>query len=467
MTANSFKICLLVGLITQLVFTDCTSRTDFDRRHSDTIVEIDSIHNHSTLRVGTLESAFSYFTDDKGNKYGYDYELVRAFANDVGSSVELSVVNNEDELLRLLREREIDIAAYHIDMSLKNRKYFRFANNGIVATKVLIQRRNLSHKIDVLDLICDTVVLTSNSKYRYRLEHLNEELGGGVEVMLAADTIVVDNLIMQVANGDVVMTIADSDIARMFALKYKNINCQTTVGRECKKAWCFNKKCADLQQQFSVWYDSVANTKWYTQLRDKYYRKNPYFNQAHLSLNTQYKVSDFDDIFREQAEILKWDWRLLAALVWNESHFNPLATSHQGAVGMMQLMPVTARKMGLTDDEIYDPKRNIEAGVRYLKRLDEMFSQIENRDERVKFILAGYNAGPGHVMDAMTVCEKYGFDPHRWEGNVKDFMLKLSEKPYYSDSVCVHGFYRSNHTIRYVDKVFGKYHEYCMTNNNL
>lgn len=188
----------------------------------------------------------------------------------------------------------------------------------------------------------------------------------------------------------------------------------------------------------------------------------PVEGSSHCAHQYDRKISPYDGIFRQQAAILGWDWRLLAAMAWNESHFNPQAISQQGAVGIMQLMPRTAARFGLAGDSmVYDPESNIEAGVRYLKRLDAMFSSVKNPIERVNFILAGYNAGPGHVFDAMRLAGKYGADPYKWYGNVDIYILKLSEEKYYSDSACHHGFFRGGHTVRYIDDVYAVYYEYA------
>lgn len=171
-------------------------------------------------------------------------------------------------------------------------------------------------------------------------------------------------------------------------------------------------------------------------------------------------VSQYDDIFRREVERLGWDWRMLASIVWNESRFNNDVVSSQGARGLMQFMPRTAARFGLEGDEVLDPRKSIAAGVDYLLFLERRFNEIEDRDERIKFILAGYNAGPGHVRDAMALATKYGDDPHIWNNSVEKWLLALQESKYYNDKVCRHGFFRGRHTVRYVNDVFKKYREY-------
>ena len=168
-------------------------------------------------------------------------------------------------------------------------------------------------------------------------------------------------------------------------------------------------------------------------------------------------ISQYDDIFREKVVLLGWDWRMLASIVWTESRFNVGAVSSQGARGLMQFMPRTAKRFGLEGDEILNPKENIEAGVEYLLFLERRFNEIVDRDERIKFVLAGYNAGPGHVRDAMALALKYGENPHKWTGCVEHWLLRLQEHKYYNDEVCKHGFFRGRYTVRYVTNVFNFY----------
>lgn len=171
-------------------------------------------------------------------------------------------------------------------------------------------------------------------------------------------------------------------------------------------------------------------------------------------------ISEYDEIIQVGVRRLGWDWRMMASIVWNESRFNINAVSSQGAKGLLQFMPRTAARFGLEGDKLKDPKKNIDAGVEYLKFLERRFDEIEDRDERIKFILAGYNAGPGHVRDAMALAEKYGDDPHVWNNSVDKWLLALQERRYYTDEVCRHGFFRGRYTVRYVKDVFEKYYFY-------
>ena len=139
---------------------------------------------------------------------------------------------------------------------------------------------------------------------------------------------------------------------------------------------------------------------------------------------------------------INWDWRLLAALVFHESRFDASQRSWAGAAGLMQLMPHTASNFGLNKRTVFDPEMNIEAGVQYIKSLNLSFRKVENKDERIKFILAGYNCGPSHILDAMALAKKYWKNPQIWFGNVDYYLLKKSEPEFYNDKVVKYGYFR-------------------------
>jgi membrane-bound lytic murein transglycosylase F len=202
-------------------------------------------------------------------------------------------------------------------------------------------------------------------------------------------------------------------------------------------------------------------------MKDSYSLFNIAKEMVHKSVATDVRreplgrtISKYDEIFIKESERLGWDWVMLASLVWNESRFNNDIVSSQGARGLMQFMPRTAERFGLVGDEILDPEKTIAAGVDYLLFLDKRFLEIENRCERQKFVLASYNAGPGHVRDAMALAEKYGDNPHIWSGSVDKWMLALQESKYYADEVCKYGFFRGMYTVRYVENIFKKYMDF-------
>ena len=169
-------------------------------------------------------------------------------------------------------------------------------------------------------------------------------------------------------------------------------------------------------------------------------------------------ASPYDGLFKTHAEGSRWDWRLLAAQGFAESRFKPTAKSWAGASGLMQIMPATGRQFGLKKSEMFNPDRSIETAVKILDYYDNMMAKkVPDPQERIKFTLASYNAGAGHVLDAIKLAEKYGLDPTVWDDNVEKGMLMKMNKKYYRDPVVRHGYSRGRETVDYVDRIYAYY----------
>ncbi len=169
------------------------------------------------------------------------------------------------------------------------------------------------------------------------------------------------------------------------------------------------------------------------------------------------EVVPYEAYFRQYADSIGWDWMMLAALSWEESHFNPNARSHVGARGLMQLMPRTAERFGLNDSTVVIPSENIRAGAEYIRHLQRTYSFIGNPQEQIHFILASYNAGPAHIMDARRLAKRYGRSPYIWFDNTEYWLTQLSDPTIATDSVVLYGSFNAQETTAYVRKVLRTY----------
>lgn len=172
------------------------------------------------------------------------------------------------------------------------------------------------------------------------------------------------------------------------------------------------------------------------------------------------QISTFDNYFKQYARQCGWDWRLIAAQAFQESGFDPNAVSWAGAMGLMQLMPATARSVGVSMNAVFDPECNLRGATKLISQLNAHYSGITDNNERINFILAAYNAGPGHVDDARALAKKYGKDPNRWLGNVDTYVLNLSKSEFYNQPEVKHGYCRGSETYNYVNKIRTRWDEY-------
>jgi membrane-bound lytic murein transglycosylase MltF len=222
------------------------------------------------------------------------------------------------------------------------------------------------------------------------------------------------------------------------------------------------KNSEDLLQFINTWIQNFEKEKLYTVLYNKYFNdsKNIDFGFNDDASLQQGMISHYDAIIQRYAKNINWDWRLVAAIIYQESKFNANARSWCGAQGLMQLMPGTARQVGVPNGMAYNPDKNVKGGTDYLKYLEKTWANVGDFTQRIKFILASYNAGPGHVMDAARLAEKNGYPKDKWDGSVEYFMLYKSNPKFYNDPVVKYGYCRGQEPFNYVRNIVKKYFDY-------
>lgn len=435
-----------------------------------------------TLRVGTLYSPTTYFIY-RDEPMGYEYDMVRQYAASAGMEIELSIAGNFAALVEMLRNGEVDLLACRVPMTSDYKKLLRYCGPVNISTQVLVQRKSSSKAFvkDVTDLIGREVYVEENTKYQKRICNLNDEVGGGINIkVLNRDTLVTRDLVEMVAEGEVPLTVVDGDIAMLEQTYYSNIDVSIPVSMEQKSAWAVATDNKALAESIDNWNASATDNKAVQEIHRRYFELQKSIDKINTILNVGNNsegysssgpakssmqsatvISDYDDIFRRYADIIGCDWRLLAAIAWEESRFNPNATSWAGAAGLMQIMPRTASRNGLSSAQIRNPERNIATGSKIFKALDNMFrKKVPDKEERLKFVLAAYNAGQGHIFDAISLADKHGMNPTIWNDNVRDALLMKARAEFYSDPVVKHGYFHGKETVTYVDKVFATYNHY-------
>ena len=262
-----------------------------------------------------------------------------------------------------------------------------------------------------------------------------------------------------VAEDKIDYTFAYHNVALLHKSYSKDLDCHMSVGFDQHNGWLIRKKSRNLKKFIEKWEKLPETQQIQSLLFDKYWEKSPYFALRKIRI-PKGSISPYDHYFKKFANAINWDWRLLAALAYHESGFDPTNESWSGAEGIMQLMPHTALKFGLDRVTVLDPGMNIEAGVQYIKSLNLIFRRIENKEERIKFILAAYNSGPAHILDAMALTRKFGRNPHIWFNQVEYFLLKKNDPDFYNDPVVKYGFYSGKETVRYVHNTLITYEKY-------
>ena len=172
-----------------------------------------------------------------------------------------------------------------------------------------------------------------------------------------------------------------------------------------------------------------------------------------------FRISPYDSLFRVYADTIGWDWKMLAAVAYVESKFDTAAISSVGARGLMQIMPQTARAMGIPEGMEHDPDESVRAAAAYFDYLSHLFRRVPE-GERINFVLASYNAGFGHIQDAMRLASKYGKNRYVWNDHVESYLRLKNDSVYFTDSLCRNGRFNATETILFVRRVQHKYGEY-------
>ena len=298
-----------------------------------------------------------------------------------------------------------------------------------------------------------------NSIFEKRLQSLNEELGNVFNIIQADDSLSSEELIEMVAQGKIEYTVAYYHTAQLYKTFYKKLDNRLRIGFEQNNGWLIRKESKNLYQFFQDWEKSDESINMVSNFTQKYWINTLFHADKKIRI-PKGAISPYDHFFKKYAKEINWDWRMLAAVAFHESHFDSTQVSWAGAAGIMQLMPRTAGNFGLTRANIMNPEKNIEAGVQYIKSLNLTFQKIQDKEERIKFILAAYNSGPAHILDAMALSRKYGKNPHIWFGNVDYFLAKKSEPKFYNDPVVKYGRFRPKETLTYVVNTLETYSKY-------
>ena len=256
-------------------------------------------------------------------------------------------------------------------------------------------------------------------------------------------------------------TVVDKVVALVNSTYYDELDIDLEISPKSEVAWAIRKNAPQLEEAVNDWIKSKDKTGYIKTLYAKYFQntKNSYFrtNSPFSSLAGN-SISPYDNMIKREADELGWDWRLLASLIYKESRFDTTATSYAGATGLLQLMPVTLERFGVENPN--DPMESLMGGVNYLKYLDKFWRErVPESNERIKFILASYNIGHGHVLDAYNLTIKYKKNSQNWS-NVAQFLKLKTDPEYYRDPVAKSGYAKGHLAVSYVDDIMILYDSY-------
>lgn len=434
--------------------------------------DLNEIKKDGILRAITIFSSTSYFLY-KGELMGFDYELLESLAKSLGLTLDIVTAKDINELFLMLNRGDGDIVAYGMTITKPREEIVNFTNYHFLTHQVLVQRKpdnwremklhQINKKLvtNPIDLIGDTVAVRARSSYFQRLKNLSSEIGGTIHIDTSNGGISTEDIIKMVADKKIKFTVADNNIALINSSYHPELDINTQISFSQRIAWAIRKNNPLLLNEVNKWMDSVKKDINYQIIYNKYFKNTKSYKKRIKSEFYSLKsleISQYDNLIKKYSSQMGWDWRLVSSLVYQESQFDPNSESWVNARGLMQLMPQTAKELGVND--ITDPEDNLRGGIKYLKQLWNWWSDIPDSLERIKFVLASYNCGYHHVVDARELARKYDKNPNLWDDHIDEYLLKLSHPEYYHDEVVRYGYLRGTETYNYVRDIFDRYRHY-------
>ncbi len=420
--------------------------------------DLEQIKKRKTLRVITRNNAASYFLW-RGELMGFEYELVKKFASQHDLRVEVITAPSHDAQIPMLLEGKGDIIASFMTITdSRKAQNIQFSRPYHRTVEVIISRSNDKIISSLEDIKGRTLYVRKSSSYWNTLQELQQQ-GHQFKIVSVDENMETEEIIEHVASGKYDLTIADSHILEIELTWRDDVKAAFRLDREREHAWAMRKQNTQLHKAVNSFLKKQHRSLFYNITYQKYF-KDPHtireYREERIDLNNKGQLSPYDKLVKKYASQYQFDWRLITAQMYQESRFKPDAKSWAGAKGLMQVMPRTAKELGISN--LKDPESGIKAGVMYLDWVRDRFETELSVKDRMWFILAAYNAGHGHVRDARRLARQQGLNPDKWFDNVEKAMLLLSRREHARKAR--HGYVRGSEPVNYVRNIRKRYYAY-------
>ncbi|MDY0110817.1 MAG: transporter substrate-binding domain-containing protein [Candidatus Krumholzibacteria bacterium] len=460
-----------------LVLTACERIEDFGRyggpdRQIPAVAypmvshDLPEIRSSGTLRMLTRYNATSYFVH-RGGEAGFDYELCQRFARGLGLALEVVIPEPGEDVISLLNSGAGDVVCAGLTATGELEQYVDATRPVNFVHKVVVLAPQDPRPTTIEALAGLTITVPSHDPVLGELVRWRDRHKIDVAIQPSLPLVEAEELIARVSRGELAATVADDVlIEAVRAYLEGDIRLGPVLGERRAVVWLVRRNSPELRAELNAYLrDNLQllpgggeqRSQTYGIIYDRYFR-NPRtirsFQQDVDRPDKSGRISRFDELIRQQTAVHDLDWRLVAALIYQESRFYPLAVSKAGAQGLMQVIP---RFAGAQADSLFVPEANLRAGLRLMARTWNGFAYMDSL-ERVRFTLAAYHAGIGHLNDARRLAMDVDWDPNRWEGALAETLPWLAHRRWYDQTR--HGYYRGNETVRYVEEILNRYRMY-------
>lgn len=417
------------------------------------------IKKNNTVRFVLRNNLSSYYIW-RGELLGFNYELAKQFAKEHKLRYEIIVAPDNVSMLDYLIDDKADIAlGYLTPTEQRRQKGIAFSRPYHYASELVIAQESVDDIKSPQDLAGQTIHVRPSSAYWETAQTLQKTVSR-LKLEAVAETIETETIIENIASGEYELTIADSHIVDMELTFRDDIQSLMSLGDPKPQSWAVKKGNEKLLARSNKFIKKHYRGLFYNVIYNKYFKNKRRLDTHYTDYSDQKStgtLSPYDKTVKKYANQYDFDWRLMIAQMHQESRFNPKAKSMAGAKGLFQVMPRTAKELGIED--LNNPKLGIQAGIRYMDWVRErMQKHTIQADQLLWFTLASYNAGTGHVRDAMRLAKQKGWRDDVWFGNVEKAMLLLSQRKYAAKAR--YGYVRGKEPVNYVRAIKQRFETY-------
>ena len=412
---------LVVGLCAVLLrLTPWSAKQQSGKPYSD----LKTLQKRGYVRVGILQNTTDYYLDN-GNIRGFQFELVEQMAKQLGLMPHYVVYNTYWDNFYALLNNEVDLLAMNLTPTLLDRQFFAYTFPHSFSEHVLVQRRKDLYINDKMEINLSKDTLSAQkivvgvpffSTFYHDALNLLYQSDNEIFKLQIYSSFDVNNLFAMLDAGSVDLFVADAQTAKSNALLYPALDYSVVITKALPQSWVVRKGNASLSNAIDKWMKAFVQTADYKQLLTKYFSKQS-SNRQRLGRQQRMKllgaISSYDEIMKKQAKANDLDWRFVAAIIFQESKFNPTAEGHGGSFGLMQMMPVTAQRYGTEVNSSVE--KQIADGCKHIRLLVKKYEKnYTKKDDLQKIVLMAYNAGGGSVDAVRDLAQEKGLNPDNW-----------------------------------------------------
>lgn len=417
--------------------------------------QICSIKNIENPESDTLHAMLFYHASDyfvyRGSPIGFQYDMLKMMADDLGKNITITVESDPEYAFYTCFTNEYDIVAMDINKGRIFTAYLNFSEPHSYSYPVLIAQKNtkisdnLAHELYIPDQFPVDISLSdiqTSAKWN----------------LIYTDNSKTEDLFELLDEKKINFIASDYNLAVTLLPFYPNLKIMGRIGSDFDREWILNPHNSSLNEKINEWIVEFKRTKKYDNLCKRYLSTNSQVIRSSFGKNNRTSISNYDNIIKKYCQHYSMDWRFVSSIIYEETKFQTDMVGLGGSFGIMQIMPTTAEYYGLSDTSSVEEQ--IQVGIKYLSYLYKTYSKLNSEEDRLYVTAAAYNAGIGHIQDAMALSTKYETDSvNTWPIVFKYLGLK-SQREYYNDPVVRCGYYPGGHSIKYATEVMDRYFAY-------